>query len=618
VVEPKGAKFNLPLPFLWQHQSGQPIGHVIAAKVTAAGIEIRAQLANLTEPGKLKDRLDEAWQTIKAGLVRGLSIGFSPIEYEPLDPKRPWDAQRFMTWEWLELSAVTIAANADASIQTIKSIDTAQRAASGNQRTGAVRLDTSPGASGTKATPKPTEGTKMKTIAEQIAAAEAQRQAKHGRMSELMTKAGEAGTTLDKAESEEYDTLTDEVADIEKHIDRLKKHEAIVLTKAVAPAGQNAQEAATTRGGAPAIILNREPEEKFKGQFFTRKVIAKALASIEHVPMSAIASALWGKSHPRLVEVIKANEISSGSSDTWGSELVSADNRFTGDFIEFLYSKTVFDRLGLRQVPANVSIKGQDGQATGYWVGESKPIPVSAPSFSAVSLTPLKVAALAVVSNELLRDSTPAAEMLVRDALIQALAQKTDSTFLSTTAASAGVSPAGILNGVVSIGSHGTDGDGVRGDIRALYAAFLTAKNASGLSVVTNTSLAKGLQLLTNALGQPEFPGVTQNGGTLIGDPLVTGENVGTGHLILLKPSDIYRIGDDGLRIEMSRDATIEMSSAPVGAADTPTGQTQNPVSMFQDESTAIKVVRSINFAKRRSDAVQYIRDAAYGESAST
>ena len=34
VVEPKGAQFKLPIPFLWQHDSGQPIGHVTHAKVS--------------------------------------------------------------------------------------------------------------------------------------------------------------------------------------------------------------------------------------------------------------------------------------------------------------------------------------------------------------------------------------------------------------------------------------------------------------------------------------------------------------------------------------------------------------------------------------------------------
>jgi hypothetical protein len=35
---------------------------------------------------------------------------------------------------------------------------------------------------------------------------------------------------------------------------------------------------------------------------------------------------------------------------------------------------------------------------------------------------------------------------------------------------------------------------------------------------------------------------------------------------------------------------------------------------MFQEESTAIKVVRSINWQKRRSGAVQYIGNASYGD----
>jgi hypothetical protein len=118
---------------------------------------------------------------------------------------------------------------------------------------------------------------------------------------------------------------------------------------------------------------------------------------------------------------------------------------------------------------------------------------------------------------------------------------------------------------------------------------------------------------MRNTLGQKEFEGVTGNGGTLEGDPLVVGDNVGAGDFILLKPSDIWKIGDSGLSVSVSREATIEMSSAPIAAGLVPTGQTQNPVNMFQAESTAIKVVRSINFAKRRTGAVAYIGDAAYG-----
>jgi phage head maturation protease len=82
------------------------------------------------------DRLDEAWESIKIGLVRGLSIGFMPIEAKPLKNK---SGIHFLKWNWHELSAVTIPANSEASIQTIKSLDHEFLAASG-KREGVVVL----------------------------------------------------------------------------------------------------------------------------------------------------------------------------------------------------------------------------------------------------------------------------------------------------------------------------------------------------------------------------------------------------------------------------------------------------------------------------------------------
>jgi len=145
IVEPSGAQFNLPLPFLWQHNSRDPIGWVNACKVTKKGIEVEGEIANFPEPGALKDRLDLAWQMLQAKLVRGLSIGFNALESARIDGTY---GMRYLKWSWLELSAVTIAANGDCSITAIKSADQAiRRAAFGAGRI--VRLDTVPAASGT-------------------------------------------------------------------------------------------------------------------------------------------------------------------------------------------------------------------------------------------------------------------------------------------------------------------------------------------------------------------------------------------------------------------------------------------------------------------------------------
>src|SRR4030095_3041480 len=57
---------------------------------------------------------------IKAGLVPGLSIGFKPIDYKPIEKTGGY---RIVKWNWYELSAVTIPMNADATISAIKSAD---------------------------------------------------------------------------------------------------------------------------------------------------------------------------------------------------------------------------------------------------------------------------------------------------------------------------------------------------------------------------------------------------------------------------------------------------------------------------------------------------------------
>lgn len=140
VVEPKGAEFKLPLPLLWQHDAKDPIGWVNSATVTDKGIEVEGEIADIPEDGPLKDRLKTAWQMIKNGLVRGLSIGFNPKEYSEI---KGTYGLRFTAWEWLELSAVTIPANQEATILAVKQFS--RPAASGK----AVKLIKSPpGASG--------------------------------------------------------------------------------------------------------------------------------------------------------------------------------------------------------------------------------------------------------------------------------------------------------------------------------------------------------------------------------------------------------------------------------------------------------------------------------------
>jgi len=152
VVEPKGAILRLPIPMKWQHGKGfmgdDQIGEVTSATVTPKGIPVKGRFFKADEPPSLKEDFDRIWGFIKAGM-RGLSIGFNPIEYEPIKGS---NGIRFTSWEMLELSPVTVAANQEAAITLIKQMNSQSRAALGLTRKGVPLIGISPGASGTSVT----------------------------------------------------------------------------------------------------------------------------------------------------------------------------------------------------------------------------------------------------------------------------------------------------------------------------------------------------------------------------------------------------------------------------------------------------------------------------------
>lgn len=112
VVMPEGARFTLPLPLLFAHKHDEPIGSVIEAKVTKAGIRIRAKLTAGVA------RAEEVWKLIKDGALSAVSIGFQAIKSTPL----PNGGLRFDEWDWYELSVVAAPALPSARISVAKCI----------------------------------------------------------------------------------------------------------------------------------------------------------------------------------------------------------------------------------------------------------------------------------------------------------------------------------------------------------------------------------------------------------------------------------------------------------------------------------------------------------------
>lgn len=619
IVEPKGADFQLPIALLWQHDHSKPIGQVTSAKVTAAGIEVKATIAKIEEPGILKDRVDEAWQSIKAGLVRGFSIGFKPVESARIDGT---SGVRFMKWLWLELSAVTVPANASATIQTIKSIDNEQLAALGEPP---PEVKEPPGATGNTTKPAKSgfffaqrKGIKTMNYQERIKEFEATRAAKQARLDEIQTKATDAGRTKDASEREEFDTIRDEIKSIDEELADLRELEKINVAKAVPVEGLTTKAATESRNFATV----KTTEKLDKGIEFARYAMCLGSAKGDLATAFAIAQKRFPNSERINLTLKAAVEAGTTTDATWAAPLVEY-NQFAGDFVEFLRPQTIIGRFGsgsvpaLRRIPFNVHVRGQTSGGAGYWVGQGAPKPVTKFAFNDTYLSWAKVANIAVLSEELMRFSNPGAESLVRDALASALIERLDTDFIDPAkAASANVSPASITNGVTPVAASGVEADDVRADIAALWAtADATNLPASSAVYITDSRTARRLSLMRNALGQVEFPGISMMGGTLDGIPLIVSNYVpmdSDGSLFILAFASEIWLADDGqVVIDASREASLQMLDNPTNnsASGTPTSM----VSMFQTNSVALRAERFINWQKRRTQAVAYLHAVNWG-----
>lgn len=631
IVDSKGAEFKLPLPLLWQHDSGQPIGWVDAAKVTAKGITIKAHLA---KAGVLEE-IDKAWVKIREGLVRGLSIGFRPLTWEEMRTEDGYGIH-FKTWEWLELSAVTIPANQEATITSVKQFDfdPSRSAALGTQVTKTTKADNlanpNPGASGTRKTLP-----KMKSLAERIAALEAKRAATVAAMEAMIGDEDQIATLTDEQKNE-YDQLDAEVREIDETLRRFKRAQEISVqnaTRVTATAGQEAAPVGVTNStaGTPAQQALRLPAQQVvvrsnlaPGVKFARYAMAlkRAHGNLTDALNATLSNKSWMDTSPEVAQVLRA-AVAAGDTTTsgWASELVYAQN-LQAEFIEYLRPQTIMGRIpNWRFVPFNMRVGSQTAGSTGYWVGQGAPVPMSSLTTSSATLGITKAAGLVALDDELVRSSSPSAELLVRDDLSASIAYLLDRSLIDPTqGGSSNVQPAALTYGITPVTPTGTDYAALKADFKSLTSNMITNNQDLGPCVwVMSQTIAQALSLMVTSLGVPQFPQMTSTGGTLFGFPVIVSQSAyfSSGSpdygnmMVLINPREVFVADDGQVVISISNEASIQMLDNPTNASTGGTVAT-TMVSMFQTNSEAIKAVRYINWARRRTNAVAFIRNALY------
>lgn len=585
-VDPAGVTFTNPLPLLLHHDQTQPIGQVVLTK-QADGIAFEATLPVLDTPGRLKDRIDEAWDTIKTGLMTGVSIGYRVLNGAVKRLKA--GGLQLLETEIIELSLVTIPANTQASIRLVKSL-----AASG-------RSSIRPGGAGLPVVHTESPPMAKQTTAEQIRAFEATRAAKSARLVEIMEKANDDHVTLDAEQTTEYDDLKDEVTSIDAHLTRLHELEQLQLAAArpVTPVTST-----KTAGEVRATSLVTVKADLPADTLFLRYTLAKLAGKGSHADAMAYA-ARFRDSTPEVELALKAAVPPATTTDpTWMGALVPPN--ITRGFIELLRASTLVGRIpNLYNVPFNVTVPTQTGGGTYSWVGETAPKPVTKFTLGSTSLGMAKIAAIIALSEELTRLSVPSAEEVVRREMTAGITAFMDQQFIDpTVAAVTGVSPASITNGITPIT---TTGDPVK-DITAILVAFATAGvPVDRVVLIMSSTNAFHLGLMRTAFGAPVYPNLGPTGGTVNGIPVIASNTAGA-NVIGVAPEYILYADEGGVTIDVSREASIQMNSTP----DNPTLATSVLVSLWQNNLVGIRAERYCNWKRAMTSAVQYVGATAY------
>jgi len=469
---------------------------------------------------------------------------------------------------------------------------------------------------------------------EMKSALEANRSATQARIEEIQTKCAGEGRSKDASEREEFDELMADIKAADAELTDIRNLEKMAIAKAVPVEGvKTIDDGSTVRGGHRIEVKRQEKLEPGIGMARLVKSFGMANGDVERA--SRLAAARYGESSEtfgtlktlsdRGFNSIEKAEVPAGATvaNNWAEDLVGDTTSAFADFVEYLRPQTILGKFGtngvpsLRRVPFRTPLISQTAGGAGSWVGEGKAKPVTSFDFSRTTLEPLKVANICILTDEVIRDSSPSAEAIVRDQLVQALVGVIDTDFvLTSNNGTAGVKPASITNAAANGVASGTDAEGVRDDIRSLLGEYIAANNppSSGVLLMrSDTALA--ISMMVNALGQTEFNGIGMGGGTLLGIPVVTSQYIEAGLVIMVNASDIYLADDGGFRLDMSREATVEMldSSLAGDAIAVVPGTAASTVSLWQTNCVGFLAERTINWAARRASAVAYISGAAYG-----
>jgi hypothetical protein len=319
------------------------------------------------------------------------------------------------------------------------------------------------------------------------------------------------------------------------------------------------------------------------GNSFVRLLTAKTIASVRGISQADVAEQMWPNDKIFAQIVTRAASTPAMTTATgWAAELVA---KVVVDALAALGPASAgaqlfkqglvlnFDGAGTISAPGLVA----DASNAGF-VAEGQPIPVRQLAATAAQLLAHKLAAIGVLTREMVESSN--AEQLIGDALIRAAGAALDVVLFDSNPADA-VRPAGLRNGIAA-----TTASSNSNPIEAYF------EDVAALINAVAPVAGNGPFVLVGSPGRAAMMGPRQ--GNQATSVTVLGSSAVVNDLLCIASAALVSALSPEPVIETSKAATLHMDTAPVAV-----GTASPHRSLFQTDALALKMRWPVTWALR-------------------
>ncbi len=303
----------------------------------------------------------------------------------------------------------------------------------------------------------------------------------------------------------------------------------------------------------------------------------------------------WAESvgAPNTIKRILKSGVAAGTTldAEWAGAALGDYKNIVAGFMEAMRTKSVFYRLvadnAFTILPMHKQIVFTTASASAWVLGEGRPAPLSRLSLANQMLLPVRAAALIVMTDALIRDTSASGQSFFAKELRNAVGEVVDQKFFEI-----------IIDDTTDaevIPSTGDDIEAVLIDLRSALAAVTTGGN-SALYWIASPDVAKFL-----STAPQQFPAASAVGGELLNLPLLVSGGLAAGELVLLDAAGVAANANT-VEVKASTETDIEMDDAPTSDATVGSGATS--VNMFQVNSVALMATAIFGAELLRADAV--------------